>query len=463
MKIERKKDQEYILQQQLKGQLQRGQITRRSFMTRMLAGSLSLAGFSVLTDMASPGIASAQDRPFTPTAYNWIDDLHGGSIKAINERIGNVNFQIAPVEGFGIQRFVAEARNEESTWDIYIGTTPFVELRALVESDSVEPWTPYISQDVIDDFIPAIYEESKIDGVQYAWPFLLDVISMGWHTGIVEAAGLDPDVPPETWTEYLANAKQIVESGAAPFGATFDANGWRSLAPFAHSESTDVYDEEGRFLFTSEPALKALELMKNIMEYSHPDILLQGQSDAGVNQTPDEIAFGAERVGYITKYQNAPTRFAENWRDPSLLKLGALPKFEGGEGSTVFWTTGAALFKYGQNKEAAAAYMTELTYDMQLWQNSIEGTETGRPMQLPPYSSIYAEWDANPPEWLPPGVSLIRGQLDVAKAIPNHLFGLQQFIIGRPEWEKYLMGEESDPMVALQAAWDAVTAEIERT
>lgn len=462
MKFKRKKDQEKILLEQLAEKVNKGQMTRRSFMSNMLAGSLSFAGFSVLTDLTAPGITSAQDRPLSPTAYDWIDNIHGEGIRAVNERIGDVNWQIAPVEGFGIQRFVAEALNKESTWDLYLGVTPFVELRALVETDAIEPWAPYISQDVVDDIIPSIYEEVQIDGVQYSWPIFLDVISMGWHTGIIEAAGLDPETPPATWAEYLANAQQIVESGAAPFGATFDGNGWRSLAPFAHSFSTDVYDEDGRFLFTSEPALKALELMKSIMEYSHPDVLLQGATDGGVNQTPDELAFGAERVGYITKYQNAPTGFAANWADPSLLKLGALPQFEGGEGSTVFWTTGAALFKYGQNKQAAADYMTELTYDAQLWQNSIEGTETAHPMHLPPYSSFYAEWNENPPEWLPPGVSLIRGQLDVAKAIPNHLFGLSQFQIARPEWEKYLYGEESDPMVAMQAAWDVVTAEIER-
>jgi multiple sugar transport system substrate-binding protein len=462
MAFKRKKDQEQILLKQLTEKVRSGQMTRRSFMTNMLAGSMGLAGFNVLTDLAAPGIASAQDRPLSPTAYPWIDDLHGEAIDAVNARLGDINWTVATTEAFGIQRFVAEALNEESTWDLYLGVTPFVELRALAESGSIEPWTDYISQDVIDDIIPSIYEEVQLDGVQYSWPIFLDVISMGWHTGIIEAAGLDPDTPPTTWAEFLANAKQIVDSGAAPYGATFDGNGWRSLAPMAHSISTDVYDEDGRFLFTSEPALKALELMKSIMEYANPDVLLQGATDGGVNQTPDELAFGAERTGYIVKYQNAPTRFAENWADPSLLKLGAMPQFEGGEGSTVFWTTGAALFTHGQNKQAAADYMTELTYDMQLWENSIKGTETGRPFQLPPYSSIYAEWDANPPEWLPPGVGLIRGQLDVAKAIPNHLFGLSQFQIARPEWEKYLNGEESDPMVAMQAAWDAVTAEIER-
>ena len=58
---------------------------------------------------------------------------------------------------------------------------------------------------------------------------------------------------------------------------------------------------------------------------------------------------------------------------------------------------------------------------------------------------------------------LVRGQLDVAKAIPNHAFGLQQFIIGQPFWEKYLKGEEKDPKVALQAAKDAVAAEVKKS
>ena len=462
MKIKRKKDQEHILQQQLIEKFQRGQISRRGFMTRMLTGSLSLAGFNVLLDGAALAEPSAQDRPFTPTFYNWIEDLHGAGIADVNARFEGINYQIAPVEGFGVQRFVAEARNQESTWDVYVGQTPFVEMVQLIGSETMEPWDPYIPQEVVDDIIPSIREESTYRGDMYHWPFFLDIIIMGWHSGIIEAAGL-PNTAPETWTEYLERAQQIVDSGAAPFGATFDAHGWRSLAPFTHSLSTDVYDEEGRFLFTSEPAIEALLLMQKIMNLSHPDILLAGATDGGVNGTPDEVAFAAERVGYYTKYQNAPVRFANNWPDPSQLMLGPLPKFEGGEGSTVFWTTGAALFKHGSNKEEAAEYMTELTYDMQLWQNSIEGTDAGRPLHLPPYSSIYAEWDANPPDWLPEAVPLVRNQLEVAKAIPNHLFGLQQFIVGQPIWETFLTGQESDPMVAMQNTWDAVTAEIERS
>ena len=92
----------------------------------------------------------------------------------------------------------------------------------------------------------------------------------------------------------------------------------------------------------------------------------------------------------------------------------------------------------------------------------IAGTPTAHPGQLPPYKSIYAEWDSAPPDWMPEFVALVRTQLDQARAIQNHLFGHQQFVIGQPLWETYLKGEEADPRVALQNAADAVQAEIKR-
>ena len=35
-------------------------------------------------------------------------------------------------------RFVAEAKNGESTWDVYVGQTPFVEMSAMIEADVIE-------------------------------------------------------------------------------------------------------------------------------------------------------------------------------------------------------------------------------------------------------------------------------------------------------------------------------------
>src|SRR5436190_3454889 len=354
-----RKELEYFLQQAALQELRSGKIDRRQFLERSLVAGLGMAGVAA-TGKGLVGSAFAQDRPLTPTFYQWIQDLHPG-IPAVNAKFPGINYQIAPVEGFGIERFVAEAKNGESTWDVYVGQTPFVEMSAMIKADVIEPWDDYIPKDVLDDIIPSIREECTIDGKLYGWPFFLDVIGNSWHSGITTKAGV-ADAAPATWDEHLANAKAIVDSKAAPFGATFDNHGWRCVAPMAHSMSSDVYTSEGLFNFESDAAVEALILMKKIMALSHPDILLEGGSDGGVNGTPDELAFAAQRVGYVCKYFNAPLRMATYWEDPKALHLGPLPKFANGEGSTVFWTTGSALFKHGKNKEKAAEYIKALTY-----------------------------------------------------------------------------------------------------
>ncbi|MCS6848380.1 MAG: extracellular solute-binding protein [Anaerolineae bacterium] len=410
------------------------------------------------TAPAAPAVISGE-RPLTPTFYQWIIDLHP-HLTEINNTSPGVKAEIAPVEGFGIERFVAEAKNKESTWDVYVGMTPFVEMTQLIRAGVIEPWDNYIPKDVLDDIIPSIREECTVDGKLYSWPFLLDITGMGWHSGITDKAGVT-DMP-KTWDDVLAAAAAIVESKAAPYGVVYDPQGWRSLAPITHSLSTKVYTEEGRFDFTNEAAVEALVMMKKLKDLGPANLLEPGATDGGVNGTPDEVAFAAEKTGFYFKYFNAPYRMAANWKDPKLLKIGPLPKFPNGEGSTVFWTTGACLFTYGKNKEKAAEYMKKITYDMQVWKDSIVGTPSGHPVQLPPYTSIYKAWAENRPDWLPEAVNTIYSQLPIAKAITNHLFGLKQFQIARPFYDKYLAGEEKDAKAVMKQCMDAVTEELKK-
>jgi ABC-type glycerol-3-phosphate transport system substrate-binding protein len=454
-------------------QLRMGKISRREFLIQMFAAGLAVGGLSTLTSAPwEASVARAQEeRILTPTFYQWIVDLHPGIKEEVNPAFpGGVNFQIAPVEGFDVARFVAEAKRGESTWDVYIGMTPFVEMAGLIKAGVIEPWDPYLPEGVLDDLMPSIREECSVDGKLYSWPFLIDVIVQAWNNSITSEAGIE-DKPPADWDEYLANAKIVVDKGTAPYGCTFDAHGWRSLAPITHSISTDCYymlegDTSGYPLydFTGEPALQALEVLKQMLELSSANALQPGTTDGGVNYTPDEVAFAAQRVAYYIKYQNAPLRFAQRWPDPGALRMGALPKAKGGEGATVFWTTGACLFKHGQNKEKAAEYLKALTYNMRIWKDSIAGSPSGQPGQLPPFQSIWDQLKQDNPDWLQANawVWLVIDQMKVAKAIPNHKYGLQQFIIGQPHWQTYLTGEEPDPKVAMQAAKDAVVEEMKK-
>ena len=193
------------------------------------------------------------------------------------------------------------------------------------------------------------------------------------------------------------------------------------------------------------------------------DILLEGSSDAGVNSTTDEEAFKSQRVGLYFKYFNAPLRMAASWDDPKLLHLGPLPKFANGEGSTVFWTTGCALFKHGQNKEKAAEYIKALTYDQQIWKASIVGT----PGVLSGSASAL-QIDLR-------GLGLEQARLDAAvrrsraQSARSRQGDRQQSLWAAAIrhrqtriWETYLKGEEPDPKVAMTKVKEAVQAEIKK-
>ena len=324
-------DDRDVFEELLAEELESG-ITRADVLKRGAAAGVGIAGVSALF---GPGTALAgmEARSLTPTFYQWIYDNYPVIPKNVNKdyaKTHKLDAKIAPVAGFGIERFVAEAKKKKSTWDVYVGMTPFVEMAALIEAGTIEPWDKYIPKSVLNDLIPSIRAEATYKGHIWSFPFLLDIIIQAWNGDLVEKAGLDPNQAPKTWDGFIANAKKVVSSKAAPYGAVFDAHGWRSLAPIAHTFSTNVYTPAGLFDFTSDAAVNALEIMKRLMEVAPKNILEEGKTDGGVNITPDEEAFSARQAAYYIKYQNAPTRFAGTWPDPSKLHIAGLPKARSG-------------------------------------------------------------------------------------------------------------------------------------
>ncbi len=444
-----------------------GRSNRRDILKRAAAIGISAPVAAALAQAAHINSASAAtEGTLNVTYYDWIVNLHP-TVNKVNDDFGKtfpLKAEVAPTQGFGIDRFIAEARDKQSTWDMYIGVTPFLEMIQLADSGSIEPWDDYLPAGFLDNLPESIKNEGSYNGKFYIWPFLLDICVQSWNADLVEKAGLDPSVAPKNWDEFLANAKTVQDSGAAPFGLTFDFHAWRSLIPITHSISTDVYDENGLFIWNSDPAVQALEIMKQMMELANPDVLNEGTTDGGVNQTPDEIAFQQQLAAYYIKYQNAPMRFAATWPDPSKLQMSALPVAEGGAGGTVFWDTGAALFTYGANKQQAANYMNALSTDQRIWQESVAGDEAaGVPAvgQLPVLKSTWDEYTASPPEWLTanPWATTVWESLPKASAIAPSKLSITQFNVAAPFYSKYLSGDTADAKQALTDAYDAVKAE----
>ena len=176
------------------------------------------------------------------------------------------------------------------------------------------------------------------------------------------------------------------------------------------------------------------------MALSHPDILLAGATDAGVNGTPDEVAFAAQRVGYYTKYPTRPAHGAVLGR-PDPAKLARQPKFANGEGSTVFWTTGSCLLKHGENKEQAAEYIKAPPTTRRSGRTRSPAPRP-RIRAMPLYSSLYAE------ERLARLDARVRRAGAASSTRPRRsptTCSACSSSSSAAVWETYLKGEEQDP------------------
>ncbi len=171
-----------------------GKISRRDVLIRGAALGISAPVLAALAQESIRGTLAAEEGKPTATFYDWELNLHPG-IYDVGDAVG-VTVEVAPTENFGNDRFIAEANDETSTWDMYGGVTPFLEMLQLVETGTIEPWDAYVTDEDKADLFPATLAEGTTDGSWYVWPLLLDICVQASNAGILEKAGIDPDSLP---------------------------------------------------------------------------------------------------------------------------------------------------------------------------------------------------------------------------------------------------------------------------
>ena len=74
--------------------------------------------------------------------------------------------------------------------------------------------------------------------------------------------------------------------------------------------------------------------------------------------------------------------------------------------------------------------------------------------------SLWAQWETSPPDFIAnnPWTKSVFNSLGNASAIAPTPLAVLQFDTARPEWIKYLSGEEPDAKTAMQKAQDAARA-----
>jgi sn-glycerol 3-phosphate transport system substrate-binding protein len=94
-----------------------------------------------------------------------------------------------------------------------------------IDSDTVIPMAACVAAGDYDltMFQPATVAAYSTAGVQWAMPFNVSNPVLYYNRSVFEAAGLDPDDPPQSLTELRDVSQTIVDSGAASYGIAVDS------------------------------------------------------------------------------------------------------------------------------------------------------------------------------------------------------------------------------------------------
>lgn len=120
--------------------------------------------------------------------------------------------------------------------------------KSMINSGSVEPIQTFVDQDDYDmnGLEENIINYYKIDDQFYSMPFNSSTPVMYYNKDAFEAAGLDPETPPETYEEVETVSKAIVESNPEMKGFALQAYGWLYEQLLANQGALLMNNENGR-------------------------------------------------------------------------------------------------------------------------------------------------------------------------------------------------------------------------
>ncbi len=149
-----------------------------------------------------------------------------------------------------------------------------------------------------ENYIEALWQAGERDGHRYLVPLDTHMWGMWYNKDIFEAAGLDPENPPQTMEEFVAAADAIRDAGFIAFHPAEDAlprklrRAWYILF---WQQGGELFDEGyTQATFNNEKGLKALEFLVSMVQE-------RGWNDPG---TDGFKQFTAGQLGML---------FAGNW------------------------------------------------------------------------------------------------------------------------------------------------------
>lgn len=222
----------------------------------------------------------------------------------------------------------------------------------------IENMQDYVSDwDRWEEIQASLRALTLFEGDSYGLPFRTKVYPVLINTKLFEENGLDPDNPPETWSEALAAAKKIlrVENGVV---TTMGSSGFKNTAALTRGFDLFVQQDGGNFLledgtpaFNDQHGLNALDYLKKLFNTQKP------KGTAPLDETSvDAFVAGKSGIAVMSSYDAVQSALQTGSKDfNSFAKVIAPFRSDNPSGKPVSFFDGDMLYvsKKSPNKDAA--------------------------------------------------------------------------------------------------------------
>ncbi|MEP9382059.1 sugar ABC transporter substrate-binding protein [Nocardioides sp. KR10-350] len=212
--------------------------------------------------------------------------------------------------------------------------------------------TPYIPQNVRDDFQPGVLDTRMVDDKIYGLPMEVEPLSMFYDLKAWETAGLSEGDIPKTWDQLLDTADKLTTDKR--FGIIFETipGYYQNFTwyPFMWQTGADAV-KDGKSVFDSPGTVKALQLWQDTIKNGWAPRKPQG--DGGGN-APANLA-----SGYVAMEQTGIWGVSDLKHSNPDYKYGVfkLPLPDGGTYTTDLGGWAFVANAKGKNPEAAAKFV----------------------------------------------------------------------------------------------------------
>ncbi|MDO7907256.1 ABC transporter substrate-binding protein [Paenibacillus sp. JX-17] len=238
----------------------------------------------MLVTAGCSGKSAAEENPGgeassgSPVKITWWHSMSGAGEKAIQKITSNFNASHKDIQ----VEAVYQGKYDDSLNKLKasMGSNSGPDLiqvyeigsKFMIDSKAITPVQQFIDQDKFDlsQLEPNITRYYTIDGKLNAMPFNTSNPILYYNKDAFKAAGLDPENPPKTYSEFEKAAKALSKDGKA--GASIAIYGWFMEQLFANQNAEYVSNGNGRdgaateSLLNSEAGVKTLTWWKKMVD-----------------------------------------------------------------------------------------------------------------------------------------------------------------------------------------------------